>query len=144
MDIRTRNINIESIEALKKACMEARDLAYAPYSKFRVGSAILLQDGTVVPGANVENASYGAGICAERSAIVTAMMTRPRPSGIRAVAVTSDTTQLVSPCGICRQFIREFAALDTPILMYTSTGDLTIRTLEELLPLSFGPENLAC
>lgn len=132
---------------LKQACLEARELSYSPYSKFRVGAAVLYADGSIVKGANVENASYGAGVCAERSALITARMIPSEKGGktrgeIKAVAVTSDVKDLVSPCGICRQFIREFAALNTPIYMYNCEGELTKRTLEELLPLSFGPSNL--
>lgn len=132
---------------LKQACLDARDLSYSPYSKFRVGAAVLFADGSIVKGANVENASFGAGICAERSALVTARMS-PTDSekkfrgDIKAIAVSSDVKDLVSPCGICRQFIREFAPLETPIYMYNCEGELIRRTLEELLPLSFGPSNL--
>lgn len=128
-------------ERLRAACSEAKALAYAPYSSFRVGAAVLFDDDTIVKGANVENASFGAGVCAERSALITARM-EGKASQIKAIAVTTDTEQLVSPCGICRQFIREFASLEVPIYMFTNSGDLTVSTLEELLPLSFGPDNL--
>lgn len=126
---------------LRAACSEAKDLAYAPYSKFRVGAAVLYCDNTIVKGANVENASFGAGLCAERSALVTARM-EGKDCQIKAIAVTTDTEELVSPCGICRQFIREFSEPELPIYMFTNSGDLTVRTLGELLPLSFGPDNL--
>lgn len=127
---------------LKEACTEAKARSYSPYSKFRVGASILYSDGTIVKGANVENASYPAGICAERSALTIAVNQGLRESKIQAIGVTSDINELVSPCGICRQTIREFAPLDTPIYMWTCSGALTVRTLEELLPLSFGPETL--
>lgn len=126
---------------LKQACLDARNLSYSPYSKFRVGAAVLYSDGSIVKGANVENASYGAGVCAERSALITGRMIGDRGS-IEAIAVSSDVVDLVSPCGICRQFIREFAMLDVPIYMYNCEGQLTKRSLEQLLPLSFGPHNL--
>lgn len=119
----------------------AKEMSYSPYSKFRVGAAVYFDDGTIVPGANVENASFGAGICAERAALVTARMYGCKAE-ILAIAVTADSDEVVSPCGICRQFIREFAPLETKIYMFTRKGDLTVRTLSELLPLSFGPEKL--
>lgn len=129
------------VEDLRNATKQALSKAYCPYSNFRVGAAIVLADGAIVGGANVENASYPAGICAERSAILTAKMTGHNLD-IAAVGVTSDSDMLVSPCGVCRQFIREFASLDTPIYMWTAQNELTVRTLDELLPLSFGPDNL--
>lgn len=113
------------------------DSAFANHS---VGCAILTDAGTVVTGANVENASYGAGICAERVAITRAIMEGHRR--FRAIAICSDQAEPISPCGICRQFIREFGT-DTPV--YMSSGDtskVVCKTLAELLPMSFGPENL--
>lgn len=94
---------------------------------------------TVVQGANVENALYGAGICAERVAITRCLMEGQRL--FRAIAIAADNCD-ISPCGICRQFIREFSA-DLPVVMVTSDGSTRVRTLEQLLPLSFGPESLA-
>ncbi len=128
---------------------------------------MLLKSGRTLLGANIENASYGGCICAERTALVnyasSPEMYHAKPKDeIVAIAVSSDLDEPCSPCGICRQFIREFAALDTPILMVNTswkpkadaqgadgvdglreeeTG-VTIRTLEQLLPLSFGPEQL--
>lgn len=130
----------ESETLLKAACCAARKSSYCPYSNFRVGAALLFEDGSIIQGANVENASYGAGICAERTAIVMARM--QGKNAIRAIAVTSDSNELVSPCGICRQVIREFAKLTTPIYMFTNNGNVVIRTLDDLLPFSFGPEHL--
>lgn len=109
-----------------------------------MGCSILTNEGTWVRGANVENASYGAGICAERSAIVTAVS-----SGIRefkAIGIIGDTAKVITPCGICRQFIREFAtsSLDLPIYMFNNDGSLVVvKTIGELLPDSFGPEDLS-
>jgi len=129
-------------DELKAACLEARDLSYSPYSRFRVGAAVLYEDGTIVKGANFENASFSPGVCAERSALITGHMTGHAGKKVSAVAVSSDTPHLVSPCGVCRQFIRECATTDTPIFMYDCDGGLTERTLDQLLPLSFGPEHL--
>lgn len=101
---------------------------------------MLTADGHVTTGANVENASYGAAICAERTAITRALMLGHHD--IVAVAISSDQSDPISPCGICRQFIREFGK-HIEVLMYSNTGDqLVRRTLHELLPMSFGPENL--
>lgn len=102
---------------------------------------MLTDDGHVITGANVENASYGAVICAERTAIVRSVAMGHRK--FRAIAISSDQKEPISPCGICRQFIREFFELSAPVYMLSGDGDkLIVRTLEELLPLSFGPENL--
>lgn len=117
----------------------ARDKAYAPYSNFRVGAVLLTEDGHYITGCNVENASYGAGICAERTALVKAVSEGHKK--FKAIAVVTDKEEVCSPCGICRQFIREFGP-KLPVYMFTATGKYKLMTLEELLPLSFGPEDL--
>jgi len=134
-------------ERLIQAAIDAKDGAYAPYSKFRVGAAFLTPDGRIVKGANVENASYGGTICAERTAIVKAVSEGTR--SFVALAVNTDVAQPLSPCGICRQVIREFCALKMPILLvpagYASADnnvDLLETTVEGLLPHSFGPDAL--
>ncbi|KAI9449961.1 cytidine deaminase-like protein [Lactarius psammicola] len=134
-------------ERLIRAAVEAKDNAYAPYSKFRVGAAFLTPDGQIVRGANVENASYGGTICAERTAIVKAVS-----EGIQsfvALAINTDVAQPISPCGICRQVIREFCALKMPILLvpagYGSADnsvDILETTVGGLLPHSLGPAAL--
>lgn len=134
------NLTTEQVQALRDQCLAAREYAYAPYSKFRVGCAILTKAGSIVTGANVENASYGAGICAERTAITRCVMEGQKE--LQAIAILSDMADCVSPCGICRQFIREFAP-KVPVLMFSGQSDkMVCHTLEELLPLSFGPEHL--
>lgn len=101
---------------------------------------MLTTENDIVPGANVENASYGGAICAERTALVSCVMKGRR--SIRAIAIISDQKDPISPCGICRQFIREFGT-DVMIYMVSSDGkEVVVKTLEELLPMSFGPENL--
>lgn len=113
---------------------------FPKYTNFSVGCAILTEKGTVITGANVENASYGAGICAERTAITRCVMEGQRE--FQAIAILGDLKEPISPCGICRQFIREFAP-KVPILMFSGqTDEMVCRTLEELLPMSFGPEQL--
>ncbi|KAK5174336.1 uncharacterized protein LTR77_001416 [Saxophila tyrrhenica] len=113
-----------------------------PYSHFRVGCSILLADGTVVQGANVENAAYPVGTCAERVAMGTAVVQGAKKGDIRAIAVATDISPPASPCGMCRQFIREFCELNMPILMYDNEARSTVMTLGQLLPMSFGPEKL--
>jgi len=130
----------------------ARSNAYCPYSKFRVGAALLSADGQVITGANVENASYGGTICAERTALVKAVS--EGVTKFKAIAVASDVKAPISPCGMCRQFMREFCELDMPVVMVSagynsrdfkdSVGDhVKTVTLEELLPYSFGPEEFS-
>ncbi|CAK1355416.1 Cytidine deaminase [Cercospora beticola] len=131
------------VQKLSEACIEAKGRAYCPYSHFRVGAALLLKSGEVVLGANVENASYPVGTCAERTAIGTAVVQHGAKQGdIRAIAVATDISPPASPCGMCRQFIREFCETSVPILMYDKDGKSTVMTLEQLLPMSFGPEKL--
>ncbi|KAF7498205.1 hypothetical protein DV113_003782 [Geotrichum candidum] len=100
---------------------------------------LLTENGHYITGCNVENASYGAGICAERTALVKAVSEGHKK--FKAIAVVTDKEEVCSPCGICRQFIREFGP-KLPVYMFTATGKYKLMTLEELLPLSFGPEDL--
>lgn len=105
-----------------------------------VGCALLVDGDQVITGANVENALYGAAICAERTAITRMVMEGHRK--IQAIAISSDQAEPISPCGICRQVIREFGAT-VPVYMYSNDGEKVLcLTLDELLPHSFGPENL--
>ncbi|KII87388.1 hypothetical protein PLICRDRAFT_113328 [Plicaturopsis crispa FD-325 SS-3] len=135
-------------ERLIKSAFDAKENAYARYSKFRVGAALLAADGTIIKGANIENASYGGTICAERTALVKAVSEGTK--SFTALAVVTDVSSTVSPCGMCRQFIREFCALEMPILLVpadypqpnVSGGGVKETTLGVLLPDSFGPEQL--
>ncbi|CAK5284279.1 unnamed protein product [Mycena citricolor] len=126
---------------------------YSPYSKFPVGAALLAADGTIFKGANIENASYGGTICAERTAFVKAVSEGTR--SFIALAVVSDVPEAISPCGMCRQVIREFCAQDMPILLVpadypkpegskggNSFGGVKETSIASLLPDSFGPEHL--
>ncbi|KAI7235582.1 cytidine deaminase [Hortaea werneckii] len=136
-------LSTSEVQQLSEACIEAKGRAYCPYSHFRVGCAILLSSGEVVRGANVENAAYPVGTCAERVTIGTAVTQhRAKKGDFRAIAVATDISPPASPCGMCRQFIREFCELNCPILMYDVEGKSTVMTLEQLLPMSFGPEKL--
>lgn len=128
------------IETLFKAASAARDKAYAPYSHFTVGAAIETRSGAVFAGANVENAAYPQGCCAEASAISAMVMGGER--AIAAILVVGGGDALVTPCGGCRQRIREFGGADTPIHIAGPEGLRKSFTLDELLPYSFGPSHL--
>ena len=121
-------------ELIERA-IEMKTAAYAPYSHFQVGAAVLAESGEVYGGANVENASYGATVCAERSAIFAAVNAGERK--LVAIAVTE------TPCGICRQVMREFCDPRAfKVIVGKSAADCRVFTLDELLPESFGPEHL--
>ena len=127
---------------LVAAAIAAMARAYAPYSRFPVGAAIRDETGAIHVGANVENAAYPVGNCAEASAI--AAMVMAGGTRIDDIAVAGgDGNLLCTPCGACRQRIREFATTDTPVLVCGPDGLMRRFTLGELLPESFGPENLA-
>ena len=115
-------------QAMLDLARRAMDQAYAPYSKFQVGAVVRGANGRLYAGCNVENAAYPQGCCAEASAIS---------------AMIVDGERLVTPCGGCRQRLREFARGDTPIHVCGPAGVRKTLTLEALLPLAFGPENLA-
>ncbi|HEV7277251.1 MAG TPA: cytidine deaminase [Devosiaceae bacterium] len=122
------------------AAEAVRARAYAPYSKFQVGAAILANDGNIYAGCNIENAAYPQGNCAEASAI--AAMIAGGGRRIRRIYVTGPGSDPVTPCGGCRQRIREFADLDTPVISHGVDGTPLEQTLGQLLPHSFGPEFL--
>lgn len=128
--------NVIDWDALSRAAHEMRARAYAPYSKFTVGAALLTEDGRVFVGANVENASYGLGICAERSAIVSAVA-----AGVQrfvAIAIASPGDVPASPCGACRQVLAEFPP-SFPIRCYAEQGEPLITDVRSALPGAFGP-----
>ena len=127
-------------DKLIKAAIAAMERAYAPYSGFSVGAAILDEKGNIHSGANIENAAYPQSQCAEASAIGN--LVSQGFSKIKEVVVIGSGSLLCSPCGGCRQRLREFASLETQIHMCNSDGHLKTSTLKELLPDSFGPENL--
>jgi cytidine deaminase len=128
-----------SLEVLRERAFAAMERAYAPYSRFRVGAALLASDGSVTEGCNVENASYPAGTCAERAALATAVTRGNRDFDVIVVATEAEVP--VPPCGICRQALVEFA----PHLVVVSTtraGRESRWTLDELLPSAFTPSFL--
>jgi cytidine deaminase len=130
----------EPLRALLQAARAARLNAYAPYSNFRVGAAVLDEQGQVHAGCNVENAAYPQGVCAEAAALSAMVLAGGRRA--TALLVAGEGPTLVTPCGGCRQKLREFAAPDTPVLVADGVGVQRWFTLDELLPHSFGPEHL--
>ena len=133
-------INNSIYEELFKMATSIMEKAYAPYSKFKVGAAILDNNDDYHVGCNIENAAYPIGNCAEASAI--AAMIASNGKKIKAIAITGYGDLLCTPCGGCRQRIREFASLETRIIVGNEKKIKRIFTLSELLPSSFGPENL--
>jgi cytidine deaminase len=128
-------------EKLLAAARAATANAYAPYSNFSVGAAVLLDNGEIFTGCNVENASYGLTICAERNAVFAAIAAKGR-IGIRAVAAVNSVSTACSPCGACRQVIAEFARPETPIY-YQGASGIIETTIAALLPDSFSKQSLA-
>lgn len=133
---------------LIKTAIEARKDAYTPYSKYKVGAALVTKDGTIYKGCNIECAAYSACTCAERTALIRAIADGHRI--ITAVAVvggnedeTDNFSNYAAPCGVCRQYLREFCdPKKTKVIVGKSENDFKTFTLDEMLPLSFGPDNL--
>lgn len=131
---------MDYMELILKA-FEAREKAYAPYSCFRVGAAILTEDGCIYSGCNIENASYGATNCAERTAIFKAVSEGHKI--IKAIAIIGDSEGYTYPCGICRQVIAEFALDENiDIILAKTEKDYIIKKLRELLPGAFTKKDL--
>ncbi len=127
-------------DALIAAAREAMGRAHAPYSRFKVGAALRADDGSLHAGANVENAAYPQSQCAEASAI--GVLVAAGRGRVLEVAVIADSPDICVPCGGCRQRLREFMPLDGLVHLCSGTGERRTATLEELLPMSFGPEFL--
>jgi cytidine deaminase len=127
-------------KALFNAAERLRKNAHVPYSNFAVGAAILAENGKIYAGCNVENAAYPEGNCAETIAI--GMMVADGQRQIKRIYVLGLGVDPVTPCGGCRQRIREFASFETVVISHGIDGQPLVKKLEELLPFSFGPENL--
>ena len=130
---------MENKELVKLAIKAKEESSYTPYSHFRVGAAVEMSDGSVYTGGNIEIASYSPTICAERTAIFKAVSEGKRE--INKIAITGDAENTF-PCGVCRQVIREFGK-NPQIIIANSEEDFEVYSLEELLPHSFGPEDLS-
>jgi cytidine deaminase len=127
------------LDALRDAAFAVMERAYAPYSRFRVGAALLTADGAVVTGCNVENAAYPAGICAERGAVMAAVAAGHR--AFRLLVLATEADEPAPPCGQCRQVLVEFAP-QLPVVSVTRDGAERRWTLAELLPSPFVPASL--
>lgn len=128
------------IQALIEQAKKAREMAYAPYSKFQVGAALLTEEGEVIRGCNIENAAYSMCNCAERTALFKAHSEGKR--NYKAIAVVADTPRPVPPCGACRQVISELCPPDMTVILTNLKGDVQTLTVAELLPGAFTPEDL--
>lgn len=123
------------------AC-KARDNSYSPYSKFPVGCSMILKDGTVITGTNVENVSLGGTICAERSAMCSLISQGLNPDDIVEIHITALTDQTIKPCGICRQFLSEFIDETVKFYLYTKDGSCETYTIKDLFPNAFYKKEL--
>ena len=126
-------------EVIKAAAITMLERAYVPYSHFPVGAALECKDGTVFTGCNVENASYPAGICAERNAIAHAVAEGRRQ--FRRIVIAGKGVDFCVPCGICRQVMREFCG-DAFVIILAKPGEEKVYTLKDLLPQSFSPRDV--
>lgn len=129
-----------NIEELIVEAKKARELAYVPYSTFKVGAALLTKDGKVYHGCNIENAAYSATNCAERTALFKAYSDGDKE--FTALAVVADTERPVPPCGVCRQVIAELCPSDLKVYLTNLKGDIKELTVAELLPGAFTAEDL--
>lgn len=138
-DLMNDRLTTDESDKLVSAAREAAQKAYAPYSGFSVGAAVLTAEGNIFSGCNVENVSYGLTICAERTALVKAVSEGYR--NIRAVAIYAETEPYCTPCGACRQFIAEFGP-GIKIIQANKRGEYVTNSIEELLPGGFSAEML--
>lgn len=128
------------IKEAHQMAVAVRERAYAPYSNFQVGAALIAKNGEIVPGCNIENASYGGAVCAERVALLSAV--RDGIRDITDVVVVTDAKKPACPCALCLQTMAEFCSPATRIWICDLSKPKMIRTFKELLPLPFGPKQL--
>jgi cytidine deaminase len=129
-------------QKLIKEAIKAMDNAYVPYSKFKVGAALLTKDGTIYHGANIENAAYGSAMCGERNAIYNAYNHGVKKDDIVALAIIGNTAKPISPCGSCRQVISELLPKEALIILTNMKGDILEVNKEDLLPFAFDDSDL--
>ena len=125
---------------LVKTALDYRERAYAPYSNFKVGAAVLFESGNVYGGCNIENASFGATNCAERTAIFTGVASGE--TKIKVIAIAGSEEEYTYPCGICRQVLCEFADGDAAVILVKNEDDYIVKTMEEVMPGAFRKENI--
>ena len=130
------------MKKLMTEAINAMNNAYVPYSKFRVGASLLLKNGEIITGCNVENASYGLCNCAERTALFKAYSMGVRKDDIVAMSIAGATDGPISPCGACRQVMAELLNKDTKVYLTNVKGDVKETTVDELLPYSFSGSDL--
>ncbi|WP_303887202.1 cytidine deaminase [Abiotrophia defectiva] len=124
-------------ESLIERARQLLPKAYVPYSHFPVGAVLLMDDGHIIEGVNVENVSFGATNCAERTAIFTAVTQGYGPKSIQAIAVAGDTEDFLPPCCICRQVLVEFCRPDVPVYLTRRDGQIYETTVSQIVPLAF-------
>ena len=121
---------------------KARELSYSPYSNFKVGCVIECNDGQLIYGSNIENASYGLSMCAERNALFSAYLKGYKKDDFIQMALVADSSIITTPCGACRQVIEELFNYDAPIYCFNLEGKVLKTNIKELLPFNFSKENL--
>jgi len=124
-------------DLLFKETLTAYNNAYAPYSKFKVGAALITTDGKVFKGANIENASYSLTICAERSVLTSAYSSGIRKADIQMLGIVANTKQPIAPCGACRQVINELMDADASIVLFNINKEYKVLKVKDLLPYPF-------
>ena len=127
---------------MKEKLLELHKNSYSPYSNFAVSAILVMKDGKEFNGVNVENASYGAGICAERSAIVSAVSAGYKKGDFKELHVMVSSGKVGTPCFICRQVITEFFEKDALIYCWSTVGDVEVRTVSDMCPYPFDSEDL--
>ena len=132
---------MKNYDAILNEAFEAMENAYAPYSNYHVGACVLTKDGKTFKGANIENASYGATNCGERTAIFACYANGYRKDDIEALAIVTDGKRLAGPCGICRQVLCELLNQDTPIVL-SNKIETKVTNINELLPMQFNGDDL--
>ncbi|MCR0264478.1 cytidine deaminase [[Clostridium] innocuum] len=131
----------EQYQEILDVAFDAMKHAYAPYSRYHVGACVKTKDGKLIPGVNIENASYGLTNCAERSAVFAAYSLGYRKEDIEAIAIVSDGEKLAAPCGACRQVLVELLQQNTPIIL-SNGRESKLTNIAELLPMSFTSEDV--
>lgn len=131
----------EQYQDILDVAFDAMKHAYAPYSRYHVGACVKTKDGKLIPGVNIENASFGLTNCAERSAVFAAYSLGYRKEDIEAIAIVSDGEKLAAPCGACRQVLVELLQQNTPIIL-SNGRESKLTNIAELLPMSFTSEDV--
>lgn len=135
-------ITNQEIEMMHECALKARLNSYSPYSNFKVGAAVLLKNGLLIGGCNIENASFGLTSCAERNTLFSTYNQGYKKQDIKAMLVLADTDGPCSPCGACRQVISELMNEDAPIILANLKKDFKVVTIKDLLPFYFAKEDM--